>query len=589
MTNISHFVAAAASTDEATITPANPSRPRLRVFISYRLEPDACLAFALRRLIENSIEPQPIVFVASDEGGLRPSKVGFKKQLQDEAQKAQAVVAIISSASKDREWIFFEAGAAWGRGILYAPVLINANPGDLSSTIADYQAIRASDHAETKKLISSLAEINQSDVKSHYYTRYLTFQRQVDNYVKRIKSEGSPTRMGEAFFLIDEGEFEKAEKIFDDLERESTTPESKCAVLANKFSALYDPPKVYDSLMGLDDMLKNTSVFHFAVARECAAVHDKIEHYKKSIAINSGHTAISSKIKLAGLYYELGRKNEADKSMIDLIRERPAKDVKNKAAKLIAGHCSGSAFEKLIFSILSLGHVATYGYREAHDFLVENKWHNLSLACASMMNEIEEDGHSLNMIGISLGELNLNSLAYRSYLKASKLGTHVSACNIASLVKAAGVPAVALDFIRNQETDYDAQSKHYPYALQAELEEKIQLEENEEKTALKMGLMQLQSLQVIFESATYAPTPVREHVKSILAYLSAKFPVNLEFPGQTELKVWRCLCESALLPTISIFELDEKQVAFFCMQEDRIIGLLFKDFAKGDGLEWIEI
>src|SRR5690349_10247171 len=51
----------------------------LQIFISYRSDSDAPLASALRRLLEASIEPKPIIFIAG-EGGLRPSNVGFKQQ-----------------------------------------------------------------------------------------------------------------------------------------------------------------------------------------------------------------------------------------------------------------------------------------------------------------------------------------------------------------------------------------------------------------------------------------------------------------------------------------------------------------------------
>src|ERR1051325_264684 len=107
----------------STCNEPSGSPEALCIFVSYRTTGDARLATALKKLIENAIEPQPSVFVSGD-GGLRPSNLGLKQQLQSAAQRAHAFVAIITNSSKDREWIFFEAGAAWGRDLLYAPVLI---------------------------------------------------------------------------------------------------------------------------------------------------------------------------------------------------------------------------------------------------------------------------------------------------------------------------------------------------------------------------------------------------------------------------------------------------------------------------------
>jgi hypothetical protein len=80
------------------------------------------------------------VFV-SGLGGLKASSVGFKPQLQKAVQEAQVFVGIITPASKDREWIFYEAGAAWGRGAIYVPLLVDLAAHDLPSSIADYQVL----------------------------------------------------------------------------------------------------------------------------------------------------------------------------------------------------------------------------------------------------------------------------------------------------------------------------------------------------------------------------------------------------------------------------------------------------------------
>src|SRR5687767_6356281 len=113
-----------------------------QVFISYRVKPDETLAAELKLLVESAIEPSPRVFV-SGVGGLRVSADGYRQQLQNAAQQTKAFIAVVTQASVDREWIVFEAGAAFGRGVIYAPLLIDIAPGDLPSSIGGYQAVVA--------------------------------------------------------------------------------------------------------------------------------------------------------------------------------------------------------------------------------------------------------------------------------------------------------------------------------------------------------------------------------------------------------------------------------------------------------------
>ena len=94
-----------------------PGDARL-IFVSYRVDPDQPIAEALKTLIQTTFDPPPKVFV-SGAGGLRPSALTFRAQLDSTAKSAVAFIGIITNASKDRAWIHFEAGAAWGRSRLW--------------------------------------------------------------------------------------------------------------------------------------------------------------------------------------------------------------------------------------------------------------------------------------------------------------------------------------------------------------------------------------------------------------------------------------------------------------------------------------
>ena len=174
----------------------------------------------MKRLIEGAIDPQPIVFVAGD-GGLRPSNIGFKRQLQTAAQNAHAFVAVITNASKDREWIFFEAGAAWARDLMYAPVLVGARPEDLPTSIGDYQALNSQSKDDMLRLVTTLAELTGAQVRERFGQRYQAFARTVNerlqgdlgNEAEDDAATRDPVLRAYRFAIL--GETEQANELFD--------------------------------------------------------------------------------------------------------------------------------------------------------------------------------------------------------------------------------------------------------------------------------------------------------------------------------------------------------------------------------------
>jgi hypothetical protein len=125
------------------------------VFISYRVVPDEPIAGALKELLEGCLKPAPNAFV-SGLGGILPSEKSAKLQMQLKARAAGAFIAVITKNSLDREWIFFEAGAAWGRDVLYAPLLVGVEPEVLPNTINSYQAL---DYRKEEKVRELLREV----------------------------------------------------------------------------------------------------------------------------------------------------------------------------------------------------------------------------------------------------------------------------------------------------------------------------------------------------------------------------------------------------------------------------------------------
>src|SRR5439155_5705330 len=161
--------------------PSAATREPPEVFISYRITPDERVATALLRLLESSNDPPPSFFVASA-GGLTPSNIGYRGQLAHAARSAKVFIGVLSKESREREWIFFEAGAAWGRNALYAPVLLDVSPEGLPDSIGEYQATRAKDSDDMRLLVSEVARRTGRNVRPHFPQRYSAFERIVQAY-----------------------------------------------------------------------------------------------------------------------------------------------------------------------------------------------------------------------------------------------------------------------------------------------------------------------------------------------------------------------------------------------------------------------
>ena len=214
---------------------------QFEIFISYRTDPDQGLATALKELLEGAIEPKPKVFVASA-GGVRPSKIGYRPQIQAAANSSKAFIAIITQQSKDREWLFYEAGAAWGRNQIFAPLLINATPSDLASVIADYQSVKASDKDSMELLVTSIAEAIEGNIKTYFSRRHKTFLKKVETHrqIEEIDNvEDQKTPLNKAISLLEDDEIDEAEQLFEKLLLESTDDEEKARVKVAKI--IHDP------------------------------------------------------------------------------------------------------------------------------------------------------------------------------------------------------------------------------------------------------------------------------------------------------------------------------------------------------------
>jgi hypothetical protein len=70
-----------------------------------------------------------------------PSADVLREQLSQAIQSSVAVVSVITQKSMSRDWVLYEAGAAWGRQLVYAPVLFKVDASEMPTVIGGYEHV----------------------------------------------------------------------------------------------------------------------------------------------------------------------------------------------------------------------------------------------------------------------------------------------------------------------------------------------------------------------------------------------------------------------------------------------------------------
>jgi len=583
--------------EESQPTPASPGSEtepsRLRVFISYRADPDAPVAAALKRLIESSIEPQPTVFVAG-EGGLRPANVGFKMQLQTAAQSAHAFVAIITNSSKDREWIFFEAGAAWGRNLLYAPVLVGSKPEDLPSTIGDYQALKAQSKDDMYWLMQSLAGCVAAEVKDRFGQRYLPFARTVEQQLQGDpdpidSNAGGQAELARAFRLALDGNHEQSAEIFHRLEEDAPGAEEKAQINVIRIHAERKSQEVVQALEGLDDTLKNTSVWNINMAYFTERPLQKAAFFHRAVDIGQGRSARTARFELARLRFQLGQDAQGRQDLLSLIEDGGRDEYAEEASiALVELLPELQAIEKVLICLTGLSGSRPAGYRQLADLALKNNWSALHLFCAAKVDSLAETGASANSHGIALARAGLGSRAFEAYSIAYSRGVSVARCNMAQLINSGAMPAAALKLIKEHEGEFDSADPGYPHDLKAKLERALGDEREREKRLLKAGEKQLNALWAFADSAFRSRKTPPFRPKGRLLCGKRVLPVdNLAsgpLSGKNVFEALPLLGQNVFCAEVEGF------IGLIVTAGDSVDGMCFEDFSNGEGLSscvWI--
>lgn len=126
------------------------------VFISHVHE-DAAIAMAIRNWIDDALLGSVRFFVSSDNRSLPPG-TDWPREMKVALAEASIVLVLVSPASADRHWIYFEAGAAYVREVPTVPVCVaGAEISELQPPLSLLQAIELPDSEASERLLGLVA------------------------------------------------------------------------------------------------------------------------------------------------------------------------------------------------------------------------------------------------------------------------------------------------------------------------------------------------------------------------------------------------------------------------------------------------
>jgi hypothetical protein len=436
-------------------------------------------------------------------------------QLQRAAQSAKAIIGIITQASKQREWISFEAGAAWGRDIIYAPLLVGTSLADIPSTLASYQAVNADDSEQFERLLDSLAKALGSTVKRPLRFQQLRHALRVYRGQEETRREDKPeTRsddlaeaLKQAFELASENKREEADHLFSELEQGATTLDDKMFARASQFWS--QGKKSFDLLLKLDELdesLKNTAEYHYWRGISETSPIKQLNHLQQCLDLKGRpDTYRAAYLKVAKLRHQLNQLRVAEGLLVQgLLGENrllgaacalefeaqlPDDQSIAKLAVLVAGLCA---------------HPSEALYERTVSLSSGNAWNAFALTLAKDYDNLFETSSSTNFLGINLQALDLPSLAYEAYTKAMERGTSVAKANVASVVGNAPVPLVGLKILEGHSGAFDAATPHYPHEIRVDLEKKVHDERNRMELLEKHGRQLIQIFTLLVEKGLAA-------------------------------------------------------------------------------------
>ncbi len=457
---------------DLVVAEINPNKA-FDIFVSYRVRNDEELAGELKVLLESAIEPTPRVFI-SGLGGLRSSALSYREQLQKAARSAKSYVGLITKESVDREWILFEAGAAFGRGVLYAPLLVDVDPGELPPSIGGYQGTKVDDQRRFQEFVDDIAKAIGAKTKLHFGQRFGRFAKAVAAYGK---AESSKELVGIdlALSLVEKGRDEEAAQLFDELAEEASSPELKAHLQITKLiSVKNDERNLLERLEKLSPNAKETTAFKFWMGvhetNPIAAIQFLREASNGKLGGSLPQMALSSLVRNE---FQMGHSKEATDRLLDALCSDD-RHLRAVAAQELAVHVGvGRPILSLILLADATLDPSIEHLLEAADFCWTNTYTSIGLSVASTCLSETENQRSHLLRGLLREQAGLISLSFQDFRSAAKHGSSVAKSNMARMLSAGPVAEAGLEILREHIGDFDSSDPGHPYAVRAELERSV--------------------------------------------------------------------------------------------------------------------
>lgn len=472
------------------------------IFVSYRTDPDKKLADALKQLLESTIDPPPRVFVAAS-GGLRPSHIGYYPQITAALRSARAFVGIFTEASRDREWLFYEAGAAHGREALYAPLVVKIPISDLPSTISVFQATDASVREGVHELVRALAERVHGTTRSSFVNSYRPFQRVVDAYPDDPEqSDPSLTRLQD---LVEEERFEEARGMATVLEERAESPIEKAKIrvfwiLANPELDVEDRRDQLVAIPG--DWREGSAWFRLGLASVERSEYRRRRLLESSLSCEDAHEVRSDVTVLLGtMDGERGDVEAMKRRLIPLLRS-PLATRRAAAADVLRRFVRLDDLDALLLGLVTLDDEPDESvYLPLFEIDELGEWPALFLVLAERFEDEVKSGSSANQLGIARESLGLPNLAFEAYERAASRDVSVAIANLASLSFHNELARPGLTLLERHTGEFDAAVPSHPFQVRVELEQTMHREHTRRTKLVEQGRLQERLLKEVVDRA----------------------------------------------------------------------------------------
>jgi hypothetical protein len=569
---------------------------------------------ALKILVQRAISPKPEVFVAS-EGGIQPSTLGIKSQLQRAAQSASVFIGVITQASKDREWLYFEAGAAWGLEKLYVPLLVDTNVSDLSTTIADLSATNAHSQDQVRRMLGAIATEIGAHLRDRFGPRYSSFSRsfQPSRPTRKLdeSARGDRGQIAEAVALRLAGRPAEADALIARLEAEASDIEAKARIRLwfimdtkqSNFERLEQLEKLPVVYARAPSYLLWRATWETSSETALACLHDAIDDPRSSGVVRRLAT-----IGLAVHLYELRRNTEATTLLIASLASAD-RELRCDAAEIwcIQRKTDSPLLRMALASFGVCAHPSIDLLAQQVQISIDENWAPLAIYCAESADSLVKTGTTANDQGRAYANASLWSLAYDAYQRAAILGVSVARSNIAAIVGKHVVATVGIQLLDQHQGAFDAAQPASPYKVRATLEQSVHDEKERRDGLREQGelLNRLLTNFMEFAIASRHTAPRKSYIINDIFFHSAQNASDLVLTvaqpalpttgiGATEVLVSRPVSENcrivlhSICDYLPIWEMTFKERRHLLTLDANgdLIGFTMTDLATDDPDPW---